>query len=79
MARNTEIKARIASVEALLPTALALADGPPESIAQDDTFFRVPQGRLKLREFADGTAQLIHYHRPDAEGPKVLGVGGGAA
>jgi adenylate cyclase class IV len=72
MARNTEIKARIASVEALLPIAQALADGgPPQQILQDDSFFRVPQGRLKLREFADGSAELIHYHRPDAEGPKV--------
>jgi adenylate cyclase class IV len=65
MARNIEIKARIASVEALMPRALALADGPAEPIAQDDTFFVVPSGRLKLREFADGTAELIHYHRAD--------------
>jgi adenylate cyclase class IV len=65
MARNIEIKARIASIESLLPRALALADGPLEPIAQDDTFFVVPSGRLKLREFADGTAELIHYHRPD--------------
>lgn len=72
MPRNTEIKAGIASVEALLPVAAALADGgPPQLIAQDDTFFQVPQGRLNLREFADGTAQLIHYHRTDAEGPRV--------
>jgi adenylate cyclase class IV len=63
--RNIEIKARIASVEALLPRARALAGGEPELIAQDDTFFQVPQGRLKLREFADGSAELIHYHRPD--------------
>ena len=72
MARNTEIKARISSLEALLPIATALADGgPPRHIEQDDTFFHVHQGRLKLREFADGSAELIHYHRPDAEGPKV--------
>jgi adenylate cyclase class IV len=72
MARNTEIKARIASIETLLPIALALADGgPPQQILQDDSFFRVPQGRLKLRVFADGSGQLIHYHRSDAEGPKV--------
>jgi predicted adenylyl cyclase CyaB len=72
MARNTEIKARIDSVEALLPIAQALADGgPPQQISQDDSFFRVPYGRLKLRVFADGSGQLIHYHRPDAEGPKV--------
>lgn len=65
MPRNIEIKARIASVEALLARAGMVADGEPELIVQDDTFFRVPHGRLKLREFADGSAELIHYHRPD--------------
>jgi adenylate cyclase class IV len=50
MARNIEIKARIASVEALLPRAQALADGPAVQIAQDDTFFVCDRGRLKLRE-----------------------------
>lgn len=67
MARNIEIKARIDSVEALLPRAAALAAGSPEIIDQDDTFFRVPMGRLKLRVFADGSGELIHYHRPDGE------------
>jgi adenylate cyclase class IV len=65
MPRNIEIKARIDSVEAMLAQARALADGPAECIDQDDTFFRVPMGRLKLREFADGSAELIHYHRGD--------------
>jgi adenylate cyclase class IV len=65
MARNIEIKARIDSVAALLPRALAVAGGAPEMIEQDDTFFAVPQGRLKLRLFADGSAELIHYRRPD--------------
>jgi adenylate cyclase class IV len=71
VARNVEIKARIASVDALLPRARALADGEPDPIAQDDTFFRVPHGRLKLREFADGSAELIHYHRPDTPQAKL--------
>jgi adenylate cyclase class IV len=65
MARNIEIKARIASVQALLPRARALADGPAQAIAQDDTFFSVAHGRLKLRQFDDGSAELIHYQRPD--------------
>jgi adenylate cyclase class IV len=65
MPRNIEIKARIASVESLLPRARALADGDAVLIAQDDSFFAVPHGRLKLRQFADGSAELIHYHRPD--------------
>jgi len=65
MPRNIEIKARIASVEALLPRARALADGPAQTLLQDDTFFPVTHGRLKLRAFADGAAELIHYQRPD--------------
>ena len=65
MPRNIEVKARIGSVESLLPIAQAVAGAKPEIIPQDDTFFRVPPGRLKLREFADGSAELIHYHRPD--------------
>ena len=68
MPRNIEIKARIDGVEALLPRAQALAGGgAPRLIEQDDQFFRVPpgHGRLKLRRFADGSAELIHYQRPD--------------
>ncbi|HWH81873.1 MAG TPA: class IV adenylate cyclase [Burkholderiaceae bacterium] len=71
MARNVEIKARIDSVEALLPRARACADGEPEPIAQDDTFFHCAHGRLKLRVFADGRGELIAYERPDAGGPKT--------
>ena len=71
MARNIEIKARIGSVEALLPRARALADGPETLIEQDDSFFTVPQGRLKLRQFADGSAELIHYQRADTPEAKA--------
>jgi predicted adenylyl cyclase CyaB len=72
MPTNVEIKARIASVETLLPRALALSeDEHAQLIHQDDTFFTVPHGRLKLRVFADGTGELIHYLRADADGPKV--------
>lgn len=70
MPRNIEIKARLlAGVEALVPRASALAGAAPVPIQQDDSFFIVPQGRLKLREFADGSAELIHYHR--ADGPEA--------
>jgi adenylate cyclase class IV len=69
--RNIEIKARIPSVEALLPRARQLAHGAVQHLQQDDSFFGVPQGRLKLRQFADGTAELIHYHRPDTAGARA--------
>ena len=71
MARNVEIKARIESVEALLPVARAIAGGEPETILQDDSFFPCPHGRLKLRDFGDGRGELIQYERPDATGPKT--------
>ena len=70
MACNIEIKARIASVEALLPVVAALADQGPFEIAQDDAFFRCEAGRLKLRDFLDGTGELIFYRRADLRGPK---------
>jgi predicted adenylyl cyclase CyaB len=71
MPRNVEIKARIDSVDALLAHAQPLADGPPERIEQDDTFFHCAHGRLKLRDFGNGRGELIHYERPDTDGPKV--------
>jgi len=70
VARNVEIKARIASVEALLPAVAALADEGPIEIAQEDTFFACEQGRLKLRRFAGDRGELIFYRRADQSGPK---------
>jgi predicted adenylyl cyclase CyaB len=70
MARNVEIKARIASVEAMVGKVADLADGEPREIRQDDTFFHCPYGRLKLRVFSDGEGQLIFYQRSDGKGPK---------
>jgi predicted adenylyl cyclase CyaB len=71
LARNIEIKVRIPSIDALLPHARALAQHDVELITQDDAFFRVPHGRLKLRTFADGSAELIHYQRADTAQAKL--------
>ena len=70
MARNIEIKARSSEVESQEHIASRLADSPPVLIEQEDTFFYVPRGRLKLREFGDGTAELIEYDRSDSLGAK---------
>lgn len=70
MSRNVEIKARIPSVSSLLPRAATLATEGPVQIAQDDTFFHCANGRLKLRQFADGSGELIYYRRSDEAGPK---------
>jgi predicted adenylyl cyclase CyaB len=72
VARNIEVKARIPAnqIEAIRERAAALALKPPEVLCQIDTFFNIPKGRLKLREFTDGPAELIFYERPDQAGPK---------
>jgi predicted adenylyl cyclase CyaB len=70
MARNIEIKARIDSVDALLPLVREIADGDLTEIVQDDTFFFCPSGRLKLRAFSETAGELIFYQRPDSTGPK---------
>lgn len=71
MARNIEIKARMIDRAQVLTRFTPLATSGPTEIAQDDTFFRCTSGRLKLRDFGDGTGELIHYHRPDEAGPKA--------
>ena len=71
MARNIEIKARVADMDALTARTAAIADRGPTEIPQDDTFFRCDNGRLKLRVFEDGHGELIFYRRPDGGGPKV--------
>ncbi len=70
MPRNVEIKARLDDADRLHARMRELADTGPEEIFQDDTFFAVPEGRLKLRVFADDSGELIFYRRPDAAGPK---------
>jgi predicted adenylyl cyclase CyaB len=70
LARNIEIKAHIASVDALMERVAALADEGPTEIAQDDTFFECRSGRLKLRTFTHDEGELIFYRRSDEHGPK---------
>jgi predicted adenylyl cyclase CyaB len=71
MPRNIEIKARVDDLAVVEGRARAIATEGPVDLVQDDTFFACAKGRLKLREFADGRGELIHYHRADAEGPKA--------
>lgn len=70
MARNIEIKARIDSIESVLPLAAKIADQGPIDLYQDDTFFICPNGRLKLRAFSEHEGELIFYRRSDLAGPK---------
>lgn len=74
--RNIELKARLGptcDLAAAEETAKRLAGGkPPSKMRQRDTYFNVPEGRLKLRETtgSDERAELIFYRRPDGLGAK---------
>jgi predicted adenylyl cyclase CyaB len=62
--RNIELKARDPDSDRSLRAALALGARDEGWLRQTDTYFRVPRGRLKLRE-EDTTAHLIAYDRAD--------------
>jgi len=70
MPANIEIKARVQDFADIKSRAEKLSDTPVEVIPQEDIFFNVEKGRLKLRILAPDNAQLIFYTRPDQEGPK---------
>ncbi|MCK4410570.1 MAG: adenylate cyclase, partial [Candidatus Eisenbacteria sp.] len=69
MGRNIEIKARAADFAGQRARAEQLAGSPPETISQEDTFFRAKRGRLKLRRLDEDRGELIYYERVDAHGP----------
>lgn len=67
---NIEIKARCADLGRAEENLSALGAGPAGSFRQRDTYFRVPTGRLKLRELGPDEGHLIFYRREDVAGPK---------
>ena len=70
MPSNIEIKARAEDLARKRELAGRLADGPPEVIRQQDTFFPCIKGRLKLRYLAEDRGELIAYRRADVAGTK---------
>jgi predicted adenylyl cyclase CyaB len=70
MATNIEIKARARDFERLKKLVECLSDTTCELLVQEDTFFNISSGRLKLRIFNPDYGELIYYERPDTTGPK---------
>jgi len=64
--RNVELKATDPDPERSLEICLGLGAEDHGVLVQRDTYFRVRDGRLKLREETPGGAALIQYHRADA-------------
>jgi adenylate cyclase len=70
MPRNVEIKARLREPRRTLDLVRKLAGTGETLIEQEDTFFPVPRGRMKVRRFSGGRGELIVYDRPDRAGPR---------
>ena len=68
--RNIELKAHLRDRAFALDVCQRLGASSCGDIHQRDTYFRVPKGRLKLRESDPGDDYLVFYHRPDVAGPK---------
>jgi predicted adenylyl cyclase CyaB len=67
LAQNIELKCECLDPDAVLERALALGARDCGFVEQEDSFFPAPLGRLKLRDFGDGTGELIGYRRADAD------------
>ncbi|XP_077956948.1 uncharacterized protein LOC144406136 isoform X2 [Gasterosteus aculeatus] len=71
MPSNVEIKAKVSDPTRFAEKAAELSQSEGTIIRQHDTFFNCSHARLKLRDFMNGTGQLIFYERPDTDGPKL--------
>ncbi|NQU81312.1 MAG: class IV adenylate cyclase [Bacteroidetes bacterium] len=71
MAKNIEIKAWAGDFNRQKIITETLCKHPGEQIWQEDIFFNISKGRLKLRIFDSGSGELIYYIRADSSGPKV--------
>lgn len=65
MATNLELKARIRSVAEAEAAALRSGASFSTTLRQVDTYYVVPHGRLKLREFENSGAEIIFYNRAE--------------
>lgn len=63
--RNVELKAGNIDPAKALSVCESLGAEPRGLLVQEDTYFHVPVGRLKLREERGTKAHLIAYQRPD--------------
>lgn len=66
---NIEIKARCGDLDRVRAILRSLGSDCRGADHQIDTYFRVPHGRLKLRQ-SRLENQLIFYERPDDPGPR---------
>jgi adenylate cyclase class 2 len=69
--KMVELKAKVSDHESLRKNLSAIGAQHVGTFRQTDLYFKVPEGRLKLREIEGSrTAELIYYERENIPGPK---------
>lgn len=69
--RNIEIKAIASDFSKQKKIAESLSEKKPKILKQEDYYFKIDKGRLKLRVLSINKGELIYYERPDDTGPKL--------
>jgi adenylate cyclase class IV len=71
--QNIEFKAELRNFEAARHVCKLIGGTRVGEVRQSDTYYRLPEGRLKKRLIADGkaSAEWILYHRPDRVSPRM--------
>jgi adenylate cyclase len=73
MPANIEVKVRLHEPEEMAARVKAVAGEPTAVFSQEDVFFQVPRGRLKMRLTSDSEAEFIYYQRVNQPGPRYSG------
>lgn len=68
--KNIEIKAKISDYNKFENEVKKICGAEGKTIKQEDIFFFVPKGRLKLRIFTESSGELIYYERENTDVPK---------
>jgi len=69
--RNVEIKAIASNFSNQKKIAEYLSDKKPKTLKQEDYYFHIDKGRLKLRVLSINKGELIYYERSDTTDPKL--------
>lgn len=70
MRTNIEVKARLNGLAAMMAKLVELTGAEPIQLLQEDVYFDIPRGRLKLRRENSTRTELIYYARNNVAGPK---------
>jgi predicted adenylyl cyclase CyaB len=70
MAKNIEVKACVRDPESFRRKLKSMLPGRTKILKQEDVYFKMRRGRLKLRIIGPRKGELIYYERADTKDPK---------